>query len=66
MRTHDMPVVDLAGSARQRGRIYGESQRERIAGILACWYGDIAATHKVAPESYIADFMAQTAFGPTI
>ena len=66
MRTQDMPVVDLAGSARQRGRIYGESQRERIAGILACWYGDIAATHKVAPESYIADFMAQTAFGPTI
>lgn len=66
MRTQDMPVVDLTGSARQRGRIYGESQRERIAGILTCWYGDIEQTHKVAPQDYIADFMAQTAFVPTI
>ena len=66
MRTQDMPVVDLTGDPRERGRIYGESQRARIAGILECWYGDIAATHKIKPESYIADFLAETSFLPAI
>lgn len=66
MRTQDMPVIDLAGSPRQRGRIYGESQRASIAGILGKWYADIEATHRVAPEDYIADFMAETALGPAI
>ena len=66
MRTQDMPVVDLSGSARERGQIYGESQRTRIAGILEHWYHDIASTHGVSVESYIDDFVSETNFGPAI
>jgi isopenicillin-N N-acyltransferase like protein len=66
MRTQDMPVVDLRGGPRERGQIYGESQRERIGGILEHWYRAIEADHKVAPESYIADFLAETDFLPAI
>jgi len=66
MRTQDIPVVEMAGPPRERGWIYGESQRHRIAGILDKWYADIAATHGVEPRRYIADFMAETDFRPAI
>jgi isopenicillin-N N-acyltransferase-like protein len=66
MQTQDMPVVDLIGGPRQRGRIYGESQRDRIVGILEHWYNDITTTHGVSAENYIADFVSDTNFLPAI
>jgi hypothetical protein len=66
MRTEDMPVVELSGPPRARGRAYGESQRERIAGILERWFADVAQSHGIAPRAYIGEFLAATDFEPAI
>lgn len=66
MRTQEMPVVELEGGPRRRGRLYGESQRMRIAGILERWFDDIGARHGIAPRAYIGEFLSATDFVPAI
>ncbi|MBT7614857.1 MAG: peptidase C45, partial [Rhodospirillaceae bacterium] len=66
MRTQDMPVVALIGGPRERGRIYGESQRDAIAGIMALWYDDIGTAQGIAPDAYLAEFLENTNFLPAI
>ncbi|MCC6793420.1 MAG: hypothetical protein IT336_17180 [Thermomicrobiales bacterium] len=61
-----LPVVVCQGDARKRGRIQGETLRGTIAEVLERWQASLAARHGIAAEAYIAEFLAATAFVPTI
>lgn len=41
MNTDDMPVVEMRGNARERGRAYGETCRELIGNSLATWRNNL-------------------------
>jgi hypothetical protein len=58
-RSAGLPVLDLAGTPRERGRAHGEALRGRIRELTARWQADIAADLGVAPETYI-DLLVET------
>lgn len=58
-RSADLPVLDLAGAPRERGRAHGEALRGRIQELTARWQADIVADLGVAPEIYI-DLLVET------
>jgi len=67
MNTDDMPVIELQGPARTRGRIYGESAKALIAAVLEQWRADLGnfAQHEPGgrtedPEAYLAAFYSET------
>jgi hypothetical protein len=62
MRTQDLRVIELSGTARQRGRIYGESERSRIESVLGRWFAHLEHLHRIPAASYIAEFLAGTDF----
>lgn len=61
-----MPVVTCAGTPGARGEAHGEELRTLIADGLGRWAEAIAAAHDVAPDAYIADFVAGTDYLPAI
>ena len=63
---HDLPVVDLEGPARQRGRAHGESLRARIARGLDAMAGEIGATTQRPLADLCGEFLARTSFIPAI
>ena len=58
-RSGDLPVLDLAGTPRERGRGHGEALRGRIHELTARWKADIAADLGMAPEAYV-DLLVET------
>jgi hypothetical protein len=58
-RSAELPVLDLAGAPRARGRAHGEALRGRIQELTARWQADIAADLGVAAETYI-DLLVET------
>ncbi len=63
----DMPVVLLEGTPRQRGRIHGESLREKIRELMALWKEDICRSYEVDdPDRFIEEFLADTDFPAAI
>lgn len=67
MKTKDLLVVELSGTARERGRIYGEAAKPLIAGIVELWreelgsFGaDKAVKNTIAPDIYLNEFLSQT------
>src|SRR3954449_4246677 len=61
-----LPVVTCAGSPAERGERHGEALRGLIAEGLDRWAESIASAHGVAPDTYIASFVAGTDFLPAI
>ena len=55
MNTTDMPVIELAGSPRERGRHYGGTAKELIADIVQGWRGNLGSFAKNQPTSVPAD-----------
>ena len=66
MRTREMPVVDLCGGPRERGRAYGESQRARIDSAFGHWFAALEQAQTRPPRAYVDAFLAATAFVPAI
>ncbi len=66
MKTNEMPVLELTGSPRNRGRIHGESMREKIRKNLEAMRNDLARSHKVDPDAAIDQFLHDTNFLPAI
>jgi hypothetical protein len=66
VQTQDLHVVELAGTARERGRIYGESERSRIASVLGRWTAHLEHLYKAPAATYLAEFLAATDFIPAI
>lgn len=62
MRTEDMPVIDLQGNARQRGRQHGEALRAPIRDITRRLRESLAEAHKLDPNTIIDDFLGHTSF----
>ena len=55
-------VLVLSGSPRKRGQIHGEELRIEISELIAIWKGELHQKHKVDPEEYIVNFLADTQF----
>ena len=67
MRTADIPVIELSGSPRERGRIHGEAAKPLIATVVENWRADLgnfgknsANTQPIDPSSYLDRFLSQT------
>jgi len=67
METMDMPVIELSGTPRERGRTYGEQARDLIAEVANCWHQDLggflkgeAQASESHREAYLKDFLEQT------
>lgn len=68
-----MPVIDLRGAPRDRGRRYGETVRDGIADVLDRWRRALGSTWPqiddrapINPESYLDTFLRGTNFLPAI
>ena len=66
VRRGELPEVTCAGTPRQRGEQHGEALRGQIGDGLGRWAEAIAATHGIAPDAYIADFVQGTYYLPAI
>lgn len=62
MDTSHMPVIELKGTARERGQAHGEALRPRIAESLARWRADIAAAYDSDVDGFIVAFLGATRF----
>lgn len=66
MRTDEMPVLDLAGTPRRRGRAHGESLRDKIGSNLAFMKEGLRKSHNVDADAAIEDFLSHTDFLPAM
>lgn len=61
-----LPLLELRGNARQRGRIHGEALRPLVVEHLERWKENLAADTGFDPETYVDEFLANTNFFPAI
>lgn len=66
MQTNLMPVIDLAGPPRERGRIHGESLRGSIHELIGLHRQFITDFFGVDPDDYLGRFRAYGNFGPAL
>ena len=66
MKTAELPVIELSGSPRERGRIHGETAKPLIADMIEYWQADLGNYGKnsvrskpVDPNSYLDQFLSQ-------
>ncbi len=55
-------VVELEGSAKNRGRVHGELLKDKIAESIKRWKDNIRNQRREDPNKYINDFMDNTNF----
>ena len=69
MNTSDMPVIELRGSALERGRGYGESVKQSIEAVVESWRADLGNFRLRSdsgfvfnhnPDEYINSFLSNT------
>ena len=67
MKTADIPVIELSGSPRERGRIHGESAKPLIAAVIESWQADLGnfvqdsvTANAIDPDVYLNEFFSQT------
>lgn len=67
MNTADLPVIELTGGPRQRGRIHGETAKVLIAQVVEAWRADLDNFGKSNlvkqpndADSYLDQFFSQT------
>jgi hypothetical protein len=61
----ELPVLEIKGSARERGRQQGEALGPQIQALVGAWQGLIAATG-VKARDFVADFLEHTRFAQAI
>jgi isopenicillin-N N-acyltransferase-like protein len=66
MKTELLPIVDCAGSPRQRGRAHGEALRAVIVEKTARWRDAIGEAYGIPAETFLPRFLAATRFGDAI
>ena len=62
MGIKNLPVIDLTGSPRERGRAHGEALRQPIAEVRGRWRASLAARFGVHPDVFIATLLAENHF----
>jgi hypothetical protein len=55
-------VVDLRGTAHERGVAHGRALRVEIAAMLRAWERDVEQVADLDPEEFVARFLARTGF----
>jgi isopenicillin-N N-acyltransferase-like protein len=67
MHTADIPIIELSGTPRVRGRVYGEAARSSIANVVACWRSGLDTFSQdgdskkgTTVETYLNDFFSQS------
>ena len=66
MRTADMPVIELRGSGRERGRQYGETLKAEIAHLLERWEEQIRRDTGMPAKALVEDIVGETRFEDAI
>ena len=69
MNTAELPIIELRGSPRERGRIYGEAAQQPIKEVIDYWrdsLGGAGIATQQNPDSYLQAFLADTNFIPSI
>ncbi|MDA9296185.1 C45 family autoproteolytic acyltransferase/hydrolase [Porticoccaceae bacterium] len=73
MKTAHLPIIDLKGSPRERGRHYGNRAKAIIAESLAAWRSDLGNYRRNSLEAkpmdadaYLDAFLSQANYLPTI
>lgn len=61
-----IPIVDVSGIPRERGRSYGEHARELIAHGVGTWKESLGQGLKGDPDEYLTRFLGATSFVPII
>ncbi len=60
--TRTLPVVDAAGTPRERGRAHGEELRPLIGAGIDRWATDLGTAHGLDPDDYLRDFLGSTGY----
>ena len=67
MKTADTLVIELSGTPRERGQIYGETAKNLIADIVNQWRADLGNfgqdsrnAKPIDTDAYLQDFLAET------
>mgnify|MGYP001094169100 CR=1 FL=1 len=67
MKTTELPIIELSGSPRERGRAYGEAGKTQIAAVIECWRADLgnfaqnsATATAIDSNEYLNKFFSQT------
>ena len=67
MKTTSMPVIELSGTPRRRGQIYGEAAKPLIANIVESWRADMGTyskdrttTKNIDTDTYLNEFLSET------
>ena len=67
MKTTNLSAIELSGTARERGRIYGEVAKPLISSIVELWraqlgnFGaDNTTKNTINPNIYLREFLSQT------
>ena len=73
MKTSEIPVIELSGTPRERGRLYGETARPLIARAMEAWREDLgnfnqgnASAKNQNPDAYLGEFLSQTHYMKSI
>ena len=56
----DMPVLVLEGSARERGRVHGETLRPTIRDFVSNWKSQLKEATGMDPDQYLDRFLKET------
>jgi isopenicillin-N N-acyltransferase like protein len=59
---HTLPVVELAGTGRQRGEAHGESLRELVLEAIDRWKDNVLARAPVDAEAYLTELVDNSGF----
>ena len=67
MKTAELPVIELSGLPRERGRLYGEAAKPLIAATIESWRADLgnfaqnsAAANNIDSDVYLNEFFSKT------
>jgi isopenicillin-N N-acyltransferase-like protein len=61
-----LPVIHLEGTARERGRIHGETLCAQIKELVAVWKEDLHQQRRTDPDEYLKGFLEKTDFPQAI
>lgn len=69
MKTSEIPIIELSGTSRERGRLYGETAKPLIAQVVEAWREGLgnysqgnASVKNKNPDAYLDAFFLQTDF----
>ena len=66
METSQVPIVEMRGTARQKGRSHGEALAPKIAETMERWRADLATAYDPDVDGFIDAFLGATRFSAAL